>query len=294
MTGNTFCNLLWVRQTHADHEETSVTTPDAELRSPMPSVDKALRAVMELAEAGVGGLTLADLADRLAVNRSSLHVTLRALRHRSFVDQDRATGRYVLGSSLLAAANLYYRDFDLRGALRPVLVELAAELNEVFHLAILDGTDLLYLEKVESRRPIQPGTSIGHRLPALTTALGRALVAATFDEFEDFRRRFEGHLDPRTATAPRTLEEEWAEISRAKQLGHARDPEHNIEGLTAVAVALRLNNSPVAAVSIVTLAPDFHARGEDHYAEVLRTRLAATLPAQLVLEEPTAAPPPAG
>lgn len=255
-------------------------------RSPMPSVDKALRAVMELAEAGVDGLALADLADRLSVNRSSLHATLRALRHRNFVDQDRATGHYVLGSSLLAAANLYYRNFDLRGALRPVLVRLAAELNEVFHLAILDGTDLLYLEKVESRRPIQPGTSIGHRLPALTTALGRAMVAATCRDFEDFRTRFAGHLEPRTATAPRTLDEEWVEIERAQRLGHARDVEHNIEGLTAVAVALRLNGSPAAAVSIVTLTPDFHASGEEYFANLLRERLAASLPAQLELERP--------
>lgn len=252
----------------------------------MPSVDKALRAIMELAEAGVEGLALADLADRLGVNRSSLHMTLRALRHRSFVDQDRSNGHYVLGSSLLAAASLYYRNFDLRGALRPVLVQLAAELNEVFHLAILDGTDLLYLEKVESRRPIQPGTSVGHRLPALTTALGRALVAATTDDFEDFRRRFKGSLDPRTRGAPQTLEEEWAEIERAKQVGHARDVEHNIEGLAAVAVALRLNHTPVAAVSIVTLTPDFLKRGEDYYGTVLRTRLAEQLPPQLELDTP--------
>lgn len=257
-----------------------------ELKSPMPSVDKALRAVMELAEAGVEGLALADLADRLGVNRSSLHITLRALRHRNFVDQDRSNGHYVLGSSLLAAANLYYRNFDLRGALRPVLVRLAADLNEVFHLAILDGTDLLYLEKIESRRPIQPGTSVGQRLPALTTALGRALAAAMFDDFEDFERRFDGSLDPRTKLAPRTLPDEWAEVERAKSVGHARDLEHNIEGLTAVAVALRLNGTPVAAVSIVTLAPDFRERGEDYYGSVLRTQLAAQLPPQLELDGP--------
>lgn len=259
----------------------------AEPRSPMPSVDKALRAVMELAEAGVEGLALADLADRLAVNRSSLHVTLRALRFRNFVDQDRGSGRYILGSSLLAAANLYYRNFDLRGALRPVLVHLAAELNEVFHLAILDGTELLYLEKVESLRPIQPGTRIGYRLPALTTALGRALVGATFEDFEDFHRRFEGSLDPRTDAAPQSLEAEWEEIERAQRVGHARDIEHNVEGLAAVAVALRLNGSPAAAVSIVTLAPDFYAKGEDYYAETLRSRLAANLPRQLELVAPT-------
>lgn len=250
------------------------------LRSPMPSVDKALRAVMELAEAGTDGLTLGQLADRLAIKRSSLHVTLRALRHRTFVDQT-PTGRYVLGSSLLAAASLYYRDFDLRGALRPALVAAARSVNEVFHLAVLDGSDLLYLEKVESQRPIQPGTAIGDRLPALTTAMGRILVASQFDDFDTFASRFAGRLFPRTDAAPRTLEEEWTHIERARSLGYAVDPEHNVKGLAAVAVGITLNGGPVAAVSIVTLADDFHANGEHAYAQLLIDTLRGNLPSPL-------------
>lgn len=251
-------------------------------RSPMPSVDKALRAVIELAEAGTGGLGLGDLADRLSVKRSSLHVTLRALRHRSFVDQT-AAGNYVLGSSLLAAASLYYQNFDLRGVLRPTLLQAARDFNEVFHLAVLDGSDLLYLEKIESQRPIQPGTSIGHRLPALTTAMGRVLVGALYSDFAGFETRFRGRLTPRTASAPTTLEEEWGYISEARELGYAVDLEHNVAGLAAVAVAISFKESPVAAISIVTLAQDFYDKGAVHYANILRGVLQRDLHAPLEL-----------
>ncbi len=250
----------------------------------MPSVDKALRAVIELAEAGTGGLGLADLADRLSVKRSSLHVTLRALRHRSFVDQT-ATGNYVLGSSLLAVASLYYRNFDLRGILRPTLLKAAREVNEVFHLAVLDGSDLLYLERIESQRPIQPGTAIGHRLPALTTAMGRILVGALYSDFAAFETRFRGRLNPRTASAPRTLRDEWRFIKLARQLGYAVDPEHNVPGLAAVAVAISFKGSPVAAVSIVTLAQDFYDKGEAHYVDLLHNVLQRDLDVPLELIE---------
>lgn len=211
------------------------------------------------------------------MNRSSLHVTLRALRHRRFADQDAATGHYVLGATLVAAADLYHRNFDLRGVLRPILVQLGARLNEVMHLAVLDGTDLLYIEKVESRRPIQPTTTIGLRLPALTTAMGRALISAQYGDFDAFERRFAGSLHPRTARAPRTLDEEWQKIVTAREVGHAADLEENVDGLCAVAIAIELNGAPSAAVSIVTLADDFRAAGEEYYSVTLRAALETEL-----------------
>lgn len=269
-----------------DQPQDGQVTRDPLTPSPMPSVDKALRAVMELAEVGATGLALADLADRLGVKRSSLHVTLRALRHRNFVRQEAGSGHYVLGSSVLAAAALYSKDFDLRGALRPALVALADELNEVVHLAVLDGTDMLYLEKIESRRPIQPGTSIGMRRPALTTAMGRALIAAQFPTFEGFRRRFAGALVPHTAQSPRTLEAEWERVVAARRPGYAVDLEENVVGLTAVAIALTLNETPTAAVSVVTLASDFHEKGEMYFADRLRERIESAVSAPLAVVQP--------
>jgi IclR family acetate operon transcriptional repressor len=245
--------------------------------SPMPAIDKALRALLELAEAGNHGLSLADLADRLGLNRSSLHLTLRALRHRQFADQDPVTGRYVVGANMLAAAFLYQQNFDLRGTLRPTLVRMADQLNEVVHLSVLDGTDLLYIEKVESRRPIQPATSIGLRLPAVTTAMGRAIIGAQFHDFDAFERRFDGTLHPRTAKAPRTLAEEWRLIEEAQRRGYASDVENSVEGLCAVAVAIRMNEAVVGAISIVTLADDFRRAGEEHYATTLRQFLESDL-----------------
>jgi DNA-binding IclR family transcriptional regulator len=247
------------------------------VRSPMPSVDKALRALLELAEAGNRGLSLGALADRLDMNRSSLHVTLGALHHRRFVDKNATTGNYVLGVSLIAAADLYHRNFDLRGTLRPILDRLADQLNEVVYLGVLEGTDLLYIARVESRRPIQPATSVGIRVPALTTAMGRALISAQYDDFESFAQRFEGTLHPHTPKAPRTLQAEWKEIQAAQRVGHALDVENSVEGLCAVAVAIQFNGLPAAAASIVMLADDFYREGEAYYAEPLFASLRAGL-----------------
>ncbi|MCD1635805.1 IclR family transcriptional regulator [Martelella mediterranea] len=225
-------------------------------RSAMPSVDKALRALLVLAEAGPEGMPLIEVAKKLGLNRSSLHVTLGALRFRDFVAQSPITGYYRLGSAVGYLSQSYLNSLDIRLTLRPAILRLADQINEVCHIAVLEGQEILYIEKIESRRAIQPGTRVGMRLPALTTAMGRAMVAYECPTFESFKIRFKNALTPRTKNAPKTLEEEWSRIVDARRMGFGVDNEENVEGLTAVAVAVLDDARPIAAVSAVSLASD--------------------------------------
>jgi DNA-binding IclR family transcriptional regulator len=225
-------------------------------QSAMPSVDKALRALLLLADAGPAGLPLNEIAKQLGLNKSSLHVTLGALRFRDFVAQSPSTGFYRLGAAVGQLSQTYLNSLDIRATLRPAVVRLADRINEVCHIAVLDGREILYIEKIESHRDIQPGTRIGMRLPALTTAMGRAMIAYECPTEASFMARFDKALTPRTRNAPATLQEEWQRIVQARERGFGVDLEENVEGLTAVAVAVLSNGRPVAAVSAVTLASD--------------------------------------
>ena len=222
----------------------------------MPSVDKALLALLALADAGPAGLPLSEIANRLNLNRSSLHVTLAALRFRNFVEQSPATGFYRLGSALGQLSLTYLNSLDIRATLRPAVQRLAEQINEVCHISVLDGREILYIEKIESNKAIQPGTKVGMRLPALTTAMGRAMIAREYPTYNAFRTRFENALIPRTPNAPSDLDEEWKRICDTMERGYAVDNQENVEGLVAVAIAVQSGDRAVAAVSVVSLADD--------------------------------------
>ena len=250
----------------------------------MPSVDKALRALLALADAGPAGLPLHEVANRLGLNKSSLHVTLSALRFRNFVEQSPSTGFYRLGPALGQLSQTYLSSIDIRAILRPAVQRLAEQINEVCHISVLDGHEILYIEKIESSKAIQPGTKVGMRLPALTTAMGRAMIAHEFPTYDVFRTRFEKSLFPRTPNAPRDLDEEWKCICDAMACGYGIDNQENVEGLVAVAIAVLSGDRAVAAVSVVSLADD--NMDVERNACLIRDALETVMAPPLHLPEP--------
>ncbi len=233
--------------------------------SPLGSVDKALLTLDALARAGAGGLPLADLAAEVGANKSTLHRTLAALRHRGYADQ-RPDGAYTLGAAVLSLGSAYLAEDNLPGLLRPALEALRDEVDELVHLGTLAGREVVYLDKVEPQRPLRVWSAVGRRIPVATTALGRALLAAA-----------PGDL-PQDADG--TLR---AAVSGARERGYASEIEENEPGIACVAVALLRGGRPVAAVSIT--APVERMTGTARAARVaaLRELLPAVLPTGLTI-----------
>lgn len=75
-------------------------------------------------------MPLADLAQRLGLNKTSLHRTLAALRFRGFADQDASTGHYVLGPAATALASSYLSEENLPSLLQNALTSLCAQTDE--------------------------------------------------------------------------------------------------------------------------------------------------------------------
>lgn len=207
--------------------------------SPLGSVDKALLALDALAMAGPQGLALGVLADQLGVHKASLHRTLAALRYRGYVEQT-ATGTYRLGPAATALATTALAEENLPGVLHPLLVAVCDELGELAHLGALAGREIVYLDKVEPDRAVRVWSAVGRRRPAATTALGRALLAASLDD-ERLAWYADGYL-PMADLA--------AEVSAARERGYAMEIESNEPGIGCVAVALAAAGRVVAAVSV--------------------------------------------
>jgi len=215
------------------------------------SVDRALRMLQELAAHG-SGATLDELATAGGLPKSSAHRTLSALRERGFATQQ-PDGRYLAGPELLRVAFEFYDRIDLRVALHPILVRLNREVNETIHLGVLDGADIVYLDKLEPSHPIALTSRVGGRNPAYCTGVGKALLAWTYPSDEAIRGWIGEHgpLEVRTST---TITEPGAlarEMARIRSDGYARDMEESEQGVRCLAAPLFLGGSvPRAAVSI--------------------------------------------
>lgn len=213
---------------------------------PVESIDRALVAMTVLSAAGPDGLTLGQLAERLGVHKTTVHRALAALKHRDFVTQDPGSGTYRLGAAAVTLGDGYLAGDNLAAVLHPALVALAGDLDVLVHLGVLAGTQIVYLDKVEPDRPVRVWSAVGRRMPAVTTALGRAMLMD--------RGLPPDALAPYLAGAPadRGRTKDWfAEVlAAARERGFASECEENEPGIACVALPIERAGSPVAAVSV--------------------------------------------
>lgn len=213
--------------------------------SPVESVDRALLALQSLARAGARGMVLADLAATLGLNKTTVHRSLAALRFRGFVTQDPVSGSYLLGPAATALADDFLSDENLPVLLHPALLALSSAVGELVHLGVLSGTQTLYLDKVEPERSVRVWSAVGRRIPAVATALGRAMLAyrgADRPVLAEYLRAVNGNASD--------AERVWAVVEGARSTGYATEEQENEAGISCVAVPLLRSGAAIAAVSI--------------------------------------------
>lgn len=204
-------------------------------------------AVLTAFRPGEPELSLAELVRRTGLAKSTVHRMLRQL-----VDWDmvqRTPDGFRLGTRLFELGSLVASQRGLREATAPFLADLFEATHETVHLAILDGVDVVYLQKMHVRGGPKVPSRVGGRMPAYCTGVGKAMLAFAPPERTDaalaggLRRR-----TPRTVIAPGLLRRELAEIRRR---GVAFEHEESTVGVTCVAApVLGADGMAVAAVSI--------------------------------------------
>jgi len=136
---------------------------------------------------------------------------------------------------------------DLRSIAAPFLSDLFANSRTVVHLAVLDGADVLYLDKIQGNATVKVPTVVGGRVPASCSALGKAMLP--FGHKAVIERILENGLQRRTRhsiAAPGLFLQELAQI---RQNGIAFDREEAALGLICVAAPILWNGSAIAAIS---------------------------------------------
>ncbi|MET7393766.1 IclR family transcriptional regulator [Dactylosporangium sp. NPDC005572] len=142
----------------------------------LSSVGKSLQILNSFRGSGVL-LGVSQIAERAEVSKSTAHRLLAVLVEHGFVEK--RDGRYMLGRSVFELGNLIAdtRPRSLRENAIPFMVDLYKATDATVHLAVLDGSDVLYIEKIYGHATIPLPSRVGGRVPALCTALGKALLA---------------------------------------------------------------------------------------------------------------------
>ena len=122
-------------------------------------------------------LTAPDVVRLTGVPRTTAHELLATLVSRDYLQKDEASNTFRLGVRLLQLGNAYSARFDMLAAANDAARELSSLSGETVSVALREGADVFYLAKVESRDKLRLPSSIGQRLPAHVTGLGKALLA---------------------------------------------------------------------------------------------------------------------
>lgn len=193
-------------------------------------------------------LTLSELGRLAGVPAPTALRLLRALQEASYVEVDQ-DGRYRLGIQCLVLGSTYMENLDLRSEARVELENLAEETGETVHLGVPDGTEVVYVDKVETSHSVRMYSRVGASSPMYSSGIGKAILSeAETDLITAVTAAGMPRRTDNTITDPERLQTELDEI---RERGYAVDDVENEEGIRCAAAAvLRADGTPLAAVSI--------------------------------------------
>lgn len=237
--------------------------------------------ILELVLYEESPVKLANIAARLSLHRNTTYRLVRTLTAMGYLES--VDGAYAAGPKTIALG----RSAGLRGLLlrkcRPHLQALSNELGEVTNLAVLNGDEVLYLERWEQTDTVA-GLYVrsGQEAPLYASALGKVFLSSwSLEERRDYYRRcpFVAHT-PYTLTSPDALE---AAIVKVKETGFAEDLEELMVGVRCLAVPIVVHCTTIAALSTAIPVLRFRPNERIHYAKLLQAtavRISSELSAQ--------------
>ena len=193
--------------------------------SPSVAVERAL-AMLEAIAQDSDGLSNAEISRTLQIPKSSASYILRTLEKQGYLNRDPESAKYRVGLKILSLSRGALSGLDVREVALPVMRHLMEKTNLTCHLAILDGPDAVYIEKVEPQGFIRMDTWVGRRMRVHATSVGKALVAYIPQERLE-KILAERGMEKRTAKTITTLPRLLKSLEKVREQGYAVDDEEN-------------------------------------------------------------------
>jgi IclR family KDG regulon transcriptional repressor len=225
--------------------------------------------MLELLGKSPRGLALHEIARALALPKSSASNLVRTLLDKRFAQYDADTQLYSLSLRAFEVGSAALAGMDIESVLRTHMRGIAESCNETVHCGVPDGTDVVYVDKIESTRSIRMASRIGARMPLYCTAMGRAILACMPDE-QVTRLLAHQRFEPLTAHTLSSLEDLLRELAVVRTRGYADECEETNENVCCVGVAV-CGRDGAARYAISISAPTFRVGASEMsgYAQLL-------------------------
>ena len=212
-----------------------------------------------------------EMAAKLKMAKSSTHDLMSSLAKLGFLNKTE-DNRYRLGWKLVTLSETLLATTELRREARPVMEDVASQFQETLHLAVLDDTKAVYVDKLEGRQAVRVElTSLGARLYAHCSALGKVLLANS--EEDEVKRIIQTAGLPRFTDNTITDEEElFQALAKIRKQGYAYDLEEILPDLCCVSAPIYNHTGQViAAISMSIPAYRFRRSQTEYRDAIVRT-----------------------
>lgn len=227
------------------------------------SVARALKLLDELAE---GPKRLGPLAESLGTHKSTVLRLLQTMEESGYVRRHGPGPEFSLGVRILELGARLLESIDVRDVARPHMEELGEASGETVHLAIRDGSNIVYIDKVESRHAVRMYSRIGGRAPLYCTGLGKVILAYTPPErWPDFE------MTPFTTETLSNREELAAEVDKIRSRGWATDEREHQDTIRCIAAPILASMGDcIAGISISVPTSRMSARELQRFVPALK------------------------
>ena len=212
-----------------------------------------------------------EVAEALSLAKSSAHDLLTSLEQVGMLGKN-DEGRYRLGWRLVTLSETLLATTELRREARPIMDELADQYRETIHLAVLDDTKVVYVDKLEGKQAVRVElTALGTRLYAHCSALGKVLLA--YQPEENVKRIIKAEGLPRfTANTITDANELEQTLVKVRKQGYATDQEEILPDLCCIGAPIHDHTGHViAAISMSLPAYRFQRSQAEFRKAVMRT-----------------------
>ncbi len=191
-------------------------------------------AILDCLAHGEHGLTLTEIAQRAALPPSTVHRLLGTLARTGHVYQAGTQGLWYVGLTAFTVGSSFLASREWVAQSHRYMRELMEQSGETANLAILDGTDAVFVDQVQCHEMMRTIVKLGGRAPLHASGVGKAMFAALPDEQITAILKVKGlpRITEHTITSPETM---WASVRVIRQRGWSFDDEEHALGTRCVA-----------------------------------------------------------
>jgi DNA-binding IclR family transcriptional regulator len=242
------------------------------------AVERAL-SILEYLDSSRRGLNISEISRKLEIPKSSAHVIIMTLQRLGYVERKADSLNYHLGLKAYGLGRGMMKNLSIAEVALPNLRVLADQLRLPVHLAVPDGDQGVYIQKVETPGLIKIDTYIGRRMDLHCTGVGKVILAYGSQEVVDHILAKQAYIrhTRNTITSSRALRRE---IARVREVGYAVDDEEEELAVRCVAVPVFHPNGRFAAgLSVTGTTAQIPLDAIDSVAQKLKNTAAEIFPA---------------